>query len=225
MFVGTLTWNAASSSLQEIKTVGGLSSEDWRHLIQATLLFASFLNWAGCVRAGVHVGFLLCAAGGRVPTPAADSREPADGGAPPLSDQPLVGAAVPASSADPGDEESASRVMTAALVQRGRSMQGLSPESGGARASVPRQLREAASRQVHALLTPLEACAVTERAEVLLRLCLGHFSLGWRCIYLAIPPAFAVAGAEALIVSSALIAVWLLYIDYAAMVPPRSREE
>lgn len=54
-------------------------------------------------------------------------------------------------------------------------------------------------------------------ASLLLRMLAVHFSLGFRFMYCSIPFAFAVAGWEALVVSTSIVLAFLFYIDNAAL--------
>jgi len=158
VFTGTLTFNSGVSALNAITSGDSLSDSDWRLLVLSICFFISFLNWAACVRASVHVGLLLSAAAGRMP-------RGGDGGG--------VAAAAPLAPPEgqDGDEEAASRAMAAALVQRSRWHQGGTLREGAPGGPAAPTLGPAVSRIIarryeSLLLTPLEASAVTERSEV-----------------------------------------------------------
>ena len=92
---------------------------------------------------------------------------------------------------------------------------GISGSSGGGGATAP------------ALLLPPP---VPAELDSLVHMQAVHFSLGFRCMYCAIPFSFAVAGPEALVVVTSFVICFLFYIDHAIWIwggggcgrPPRA---
>lgn len=67
-------------------------------------------------------------------------------------------------------------------------------------------------------LRPLEAAAIADRSELLMRLMLLHFSLGWRSLYVAVPVAVYAAGPIVFIAGTLVMGAFLVYVDRSAMV-------
>lgn len=74
-------------------------------------------------------------------------------------------------------------------------------------------MRELIQHKITMPLKSLEAAAIADRSERLMRLMLLHFSLGFRALYISIPLAIYSAGPIAFIVATASIGLWLVYVD------------
>lgn len=223
-FIATLAFTTATEVANAIipQQDVALGLEEIRKLVLSCLLYLAFLNFAISLRSACHVSVLMASATGQLdPGTIVQSKH---------EEQALGVGTV--GQGDDSQAQGQTRLMraisagslSAAVGADGADATAPVPDAAPARPGMPPATAHdeacAAEKSVASPTNAREAAHLARRSTIMISLMYIHFSLGFRCFYLAIPIALWRAGPLPLLLSSLFMGLFLFIVDSEVTLMP-----